>query len=134
MVTFACLRKRRKPSSSGRRMRSACPLPLIPRAVLPTLWMYSCGQTEKLKLTFSIHQNLKELLTNTIYNNQSHKEPNNQYSVPWGHLGGHTGQSSPPQGYPDLELPRQCTAGCQNRRCRTGRRWWYVWSASACPG
>lgn len=48
MVTLACFRKRRKPSSSGRRIRSAWPLPSMPLAVLPTLWMYSCGHKVKL--------------------------------------------------------------------------------------
>lgn len=49
MVTLACFRKRRKPSSSGRRIRRAWPLPLMPLAVLPTLWMYSCRWKVKLK-------------------------------------------------------------------------------------
>lgn len=54
-------------------------------------------------------------------------------TIPWGRLGGRTGWSSPPQGCPALELPRQYTAGSPSQRCRTGRRWWCVWSASACP-
>lgn len=52
---------------------------------------------------------------------------------PWGHLEGRTARSSPPRGCPALELPRLCTAGCRSQRCRTGRRWWYVWSAFVCP-
>lgn len=53
--------------------------------------------------------------------------------VPWGHLGGHTARSSPPRGCPALELPHQYTAGSPSQRYRTGRMWWYVWSASASP-
>jgi hypothetical protein len=41
----ACFRYRKKPSSSGRNIRSACPLPPSPRAVRPTLWMYSLGSS-----------------------------------------------------------------------------------------
>ena len=41
----ACLRYRKKPSSSGRKIRSAWPLPPSPRAVRPTLWMYSLGSS-----------------------------------------------------------------------------------------
>lgn len=71
MITFACLRKRRKPSSSGRRMRRAWPLPLMPRAVLPTLWMYSCG----FKVEDDLNQGLSSYLnhfkrTYTVHNKQ----------------------------------------------------------------
>lgn len=41
----ACLRYRKKPSSSGRKISSAWPLPPSPRAVRPTLWMYSLGSS-----------------------------------------------------------------------------------------
>lgn len=41
----ACLRYRKKPSSSGPKISSAWPLPPSPRAVRPTLWMYSLGSS-----------------------------------------------------------------------------------------
>lgn len=47
-VTLACFRNRRKPSSSGRRIRRAWPRPSMPLAVLPTRWMYSCGESKRL--------------------------------------------------------------------------------------
>lgn len=39
--TLACLRYRRKPSSSGLKISKAWPLLPSPRAVLPTRWIYS---------------------------------------------------------------------------------------------
>ena len=41
----ASFRYRKKPSSSGRKISSAWPLPPSPRAVRPTLWMYSLGSS-----------------------------------------------------------------------------------------
>ncbi len=67
MVTLACFRKRRKPSSSGRRISSAWPLPLMPLAVLPTLWMYSCGRKVKLKGVLICDLTLTQKMTVTKY-------------------------------------------------------------------
>lgn len=46
---------------------------------------------------------------------------------------GRTGRSSRPQEYPALGQLRRYTTECLIRRCRTGRRWLFVWSAFVFP-
>lgn len=70
-VTLAAFKNRKKPSSSGLKINSACPVPVSPRAVRPTRWMYSrvssggsnctiqstCGMSSPLAAT-SVHSRI----------------------------------------------------------------------------
>ncbi len=121
--TLACFRYRRNPNSSGLKTSRALPTPPSPRAVRPTLWMYSCNASVS-------------CVFQTVAKKGSHAKvtlDTSWHVVPWDRPVGRTAQSSPPRGCPDLWPQRPCTAKSLVLHCRTGRRSEFAWLVSVSP-
>lgn len=129
VLTLACLRYRRKASSSGSRNSNACPLPSIPRAVLPTLWIYSCQKVQKKFLEsffcLQIHVHIHKHRFLAVITKYRH--------LPLGHQEDQIELSNPLGGCPSLLQPHQYKGECLLLHYRTQKMLLFSFVAFVSP-